>query len=196
MSDLRGAVEALGRGELVVIPTDTVYGIAGRLEVHAIDALFALKRRPYDKPLPILGADLPSLLEVARFDDSASALAERYWPGPLTLVVPRAEGFGLPLGRGGEASVAVRIPAHPIALDVLRGSGPVAVTSANLSGETDARSVDDARSMLGDAIGIYVDGGRCDGSPSTVLSLMHDTPQVLRPGAIAEEDLLRAPDQR
>lgn len=196
MSDLRGAVEALGRGELVVIPTDTVYGIAGRLEVHAIDALFALKRRPYDKPLPILGADIPSLLEVARFDDSASALAERYWPGPLTLVVPRAEGFGLPLGRGGEASVAVRIPAHPIALDVLRGSGPVAVTSANLSGETDARSVDDARSMLGDAIGIYVDGGRCDGSPSTVLSLMHDTPQVLRPGAIAEEDLLRAADQR
>lgn len=196
MSDLSGAVEALGRGELVVIPTDTVYGIAGRLEVHAIDALFALKRRPYDKPLPILGADLPSLLEVARFDDSASALAERYWPGPLTLVVPRAEGFGLPLGRGGEASVAVRIPAHPIALDVLRGSGPVAVTSANLSGEADARSVADARSMLGDAIGIYVDGGRCDGSPSTVLSLMHDTPQVLRPGAIAEEDLLRAPDQR
>lgn len=179
-----------------MIPTDTVYGVAGRLEVHAVDALFALKRRPYDKPLPILGPDLPSLAEIARFDDTASALAQRYWPGPLTLVVPRAEGFGLPLGRGGEASVAVRIPAHPVALEVLRGSGAVAVTSANLSGEAESHSVDDARAVLGDAIEVYVDGGRCEGSPSTVLSLMHEAPQVLRRGAIPDEELLRAADQR
>ncbi|MQA98699.1 MAG: threonylcarbamoyl-AMP synthase [Actinobacteria bacterium] len=196
MSDVGAAIDALERGELVVIPTDTVYGVAGSLEVHSIDALFSLKRRPYDKPLPVLGADVEVLAEIALFDDRARILAERYWPGPLTLVVPRAEGFGLPLGRGGEASVAVRVPAHPLGLAVLRGSGPLAVTSANVSGEPDAHSIEDARAALGDSIAVYVDGGPCEGDPSTVLSLMHDVPRVLRPGSISDEELSRALDQR
>jgi L-threonylcarbamoyladenylate synthase len=196
VSDVGAAIDALERGELVVIPTDTVYGVAGSLEVHSVDALFSLKQRPYDKPLPVLGADVEALAEIAVFDDRARILAERYWPGPLTLVLPRAEGFGLPLGRGGEASVAVRVPAHPLGLGVLRGSGPLAVTSANVSGEPDAHSIEDARASLGDSIAVYVDGGPCEGDPSMVLSLLHDVPQVLRPGPISDEELARALDQR
>jgi L-threonylcarbamoyladenylate synthase len=196
VSEISAAIDALDRGELVVIPTDTVYGVAGRLDVHAVDALFSLKQRSYDKPLPILGADLEALAEIARFDGRARALAERFWPGPLSLVVSRAEGFGLPLGRGGEASVAVRVPAHPVALDILRRSGPLAVTSANLSGEAEAHSIHDARAALGESVGVYVEGGRCAGDPSTVVSLMHDEPQVLRPGAIRDEEVFRGLDQR
>ena len=189
MSSVEEAVAALGRGQLVVMPTDTVYGVAGRLEVHAIDALFALKQRSYDKPLPVLGADVDALSEIAQLDGRALALAEKYWPGPLTLVVRRAEGFGLPLGRGGEATVAVRVPAHPLALDLLTASGPVAVTSANRSGEAEAHSVEAAREVLGPIVSVYLDGGSCDGLPSTVLSLV-GTPSVLRSGSIPDAELL------
>jgi tRNA threonylcarbamoyl adenosine modification protein (Sua5/YciO/YrdC/YwlC family) len=196
MKDVDAAVEALDRGELVVLPTDTVYGVAGRLETSAVDALFALKHRSYDKPLPVLGADVDSLSEIARFDDRAVRLAERFWPGPLTLVVPRAEGFGLPLGRGGEASVAVRVPAHPSALELLARTGALAVTSANRSGEADAHTVEAARSALGEAVAVYLDGGPCTGAPSTVLSMMHEPPEVLRVGGIPARDLDQVIDQR
>ena len=188
MSTVEEAVAAIEHGELVVIPTDTVYGVAGRLDVHTIDALFALKDRPYDKPLPVLGSDADSLSEIAVLDTKARELAERYWPGALTLVLPRAEGFGLPLGRGGEGTVAVRVPAHPLALRFLARSGPVAVTSANRSGEIEAHTADEARAVLGESVSIYLDGGRCDGKPSTVLSLV-GTPRVLRSGSIGESEL-------
>ena len=187
MSSVDEAVAALGRGELVVLPTDTVYGVAGRLEVHTIDALFALKERPYDKPLPVLGGDVGSLSELAVFDDRATSLAQRHWPGPLTLVLPRAEGFGLPLGRGGEGSVAVRVPAHPLSLELLGQTGPVAVTSANRSGESEARTVAEARTALGDGVSIYLDGGPCEGEPSTVVSLVHTTADIIRGGATVDD---------
>jgi tRNA threonylcarbamoyl adenosine modification protein (Sua5/YciO/YrdC/YwlC family) len=190
------AVAALARGELAVIPTDTVYGVAGRLDVHAIDALFALKQRPYDKPLPVLAADADALSEIAVLDRTARALARRWWPGPLTLVVPRAEGFGVPLGRGGEGSVAVRVPAHSVALSILTQSGPVAVTSANRSGESEAHTLAQARAVLGDDVKAYVDGGTCDSAPSTVLSLVRDEPRVLRAGAVSEADLAHVLGQR
>jgi len=196
MRDVDAAIRAVGSGHLVVIPTDTVYGVGGGLAVASIDALFALKERPYDKPLPVLGADADALSDVAHLDADVSALTERYWPGPLTLVVPRAEGFGLPLGRGGEASVAVRVPAHPVALEILRGTGPLAVTSANLSGGPEAHSVAEARETLGGSVAVYVDGGRCAGRPSTVLSLVGHDPEVLRVGAIPASEVRRALDQR
>lgn len=189
MNPVDEAAAALERGDLVVMPTDTVYGVAGRLDVHTIDALFALKERPYDKPLPVLGADVDSLAEVALFDERAMSLADRHWPGPLTLVLPRAEGFGLPLGRGGEGTVAVRVPAHPSSLELLRMSGPVAVTSANRSGETEAHTIEEARAALGDSVAFFLDGGRCDGTPSTVVSLV-GRPRVLRAGGIGEAELL------
>ena len=189
MIDLDAALNSLDAGDLVVIPTDTVYGIAASLTPAAIEKVFAVKGRPHDKPLPVLGAFVHQLGQVAAFDDRARRLAEAYWPGPLTLVLPRSAGFEIDLGRSADASVAIRVPHHPLARLVLQRSGPLAVTSANLSGEAPATTVDEARAWLGDRVTIYLDGGRCEGTkPSTVLSLT-DGPDLLRAGPISERDL-------
>jgi L-threonylcarbamoyladenylate synthase len=191
MSELDAALEALDAGDLVVIPTDTVYGIAAALTPDAIAEVFRVKGRAHDKPLPVLGASPIQLGRVATLDDRAWQLADAYWPGPLTLVLPRTSGFEIDLGRGGDASVAIRVPDHALARLVLERSGPVAVTSANLSGEAPATTVDEARAWLGDRVGAYLDGGRCEGAePSTVLSLTNG-PEVMRAGPIPEHELLQ-----
>jgi L-threonylcarbamoyladenylate synthase len=191
MTDLDAALHTLDAGDLVVIPTDTVYGVAAALTPAAIDKVFAVKGRPHDKPLPVLGASLLQLGSVAAFDDRARRLAEAYWPGPLTLVLPRSSGFEIDLGRSGDATIAIRVPDHALARLVLERSGPLAVTSANLSGETPATTVDEARAWLGDRVTTYLDGGRCEGAePSTVLSLT-DGPDLLRAGPISERELLQ-----
>jgi L-threonylcarbamoyladenylate synthase len=191
MTELDDALEALDAGGLVVIPTDTVYGIAAALIPDAIAKVFEIKGRPRDKPLPVLGASSLQLERVATLDDRARRLADDYWPGPLTLVLPRASGFEIDLGRAGDASVAIRVPDHALARLVLERSGPLAVTSANPSGEGPATTVDETRRWLGDRVGAYLDGGRCVGAePSTVLSLT-DGPKLVRVGPIPERELLQ-----
>jgi L-threonylcarbamoyladenylate synthase len=186
--EIRRAREVLDAGDLVVIPTDTVYGIAARPDdPAAIAAVFAVKERPSDKPLPILAATPSDLDQIALLGDLARRAA-RYWPGPLTLVVPRAPGFDLDLGGapGGSAQsqgVAVRVPACGVALELLRASGPLAVTSANLSGDRPATTVSEARAALGAKVRAYLDGGVCAGRPSTVVSLVGDI-ELLRAGPI------------
>lgn len=176
---LEVAAAALARGAIAIIPTDTVYGVGARPEVAA--AIFDLKHRPRDKALPVLGCDVAQLLAVAELDDHARSLAERYWPGPLTLVVPRNPVFTADLGGTTPDTIAVRIPAHPIALDLLRMTGPLAVTSANVSGEAPAHRFAEASALAPDLVGL--DGGTCDAPPSTVLSLVGE-PEVLRQGAL------------
>ncbi len=183
------AEEALRAGRLVVIPTDTVYGVAALPGVPgAVEALFAAKGRPEDKAIPVLGASAADLEAVARFDDAAQRIAARFWPGPLTLVLPRAEAFMVDLGGRDGDTVAVRVPSHDVALELLGRCGPLAVTSANRSGQPEASTVDGARAVLGDAVSIYLDGGECAGVPSTVASLVGGL-NVLRPGPLSEEDL-------
>ena len=191
MTDLDAALHALETEDLVVIPTDTVYGIAAALTPAAIGKVFAVKGRPRDKPLPVLGASLVQLERVSAVDDRARRLAEAYWPGPLTLVLPRSSGFEVDLGRSGDASVAIRVPDHPLARMVLERWGPLAVTSANLSGKAPATTVDEARAWLGDRVTTYLDGGRCETTePSTVLSLT-DGPDLVRAGPIPERELVQ-----
>lgn len=192
--EIRRAQEELDAGNLVVIPTDTVYGIAARPDdPAAIAAVFAAKGRPSDKPLPILAATLSDLDRVALLGDVARRAA-RHWPGPLTLVVPRAPGFDPDLGGApGEwaqsrqsHAVAVRVPACELALELLRRTGPLAVTSANLSGDRPATTVAEARAALGGKVRAYLDGGVCAGRPSTVVSLV-DEIELLRAGPIPFE---------
>lgn len=197
--EIRRAQEELDAGNLVVIPTDTVYGIAARPDdPAAIAAVFAAKGRPFDKPLPILAATLSDLDRVALLGDVARRAA-RHWPGPLTLVVPRAPGFDPDLGgaSGGGAqgewaqsrqsqAVAVRVPACELALELLRRTGPLAVTSANLSGDRPATTVAEARAALGGKVRAYLDGGVCAGRPSTVVSLVGEI-ELLRAGPIPFE---------
>ncbi len=179
------AAAAIGAGAVAVIPTDTVYGLAARAEVAA--AIFALKNRPREKALPVLGATVAQLEPVAEIDGVARALAETEWPGPLTLVLRRREGFTADLGGADPTTVAVRIPAHPVALELLEHTGPLAVTSANVSGRPPATTHEEACALVPEAV--CLDGGTCDGVPSTVLRLV-DEPEVLREGALAAADLL------
>jgi tRNA threonylcarbamoyl adenosine modification protein (Sua5/YciO/YrdC/YwlC family) len=181
------AARLLAAGEVVIIPTDTVYGLAADLSRReAIAAIFSLKGRPQDKPLPVLGATIDDLQRVAVIEGDALKLATDFWPGPLTLVLPRREDFTTDLGGTGIATVGVRIPASPTALDLLRHSGPLAVTSANASGESPASTAQEAGEIFPE-LGV-LDGGPSAGEASTTAQL-HPQLKVLRSGAISEEEL-------
>jgi L-threonylcarbamoyladenylate synthase len=185
---LQQALENLRAGEVVVIPTDTVYGLAA--DCAAAAALFRLKRRPQTVALPVLAASVADLERVAVFSAGARRIATRLWPGPLTLVLERASSFDADLGGDG-ATVAVRIPAHDAALELLKQSGPVAVTSANRSGRPPATTVAEARAIFSSEIDTFVDGGRCDGIPSSVVSAIGEL-ELLRAGALSLEQVAQA----
>jgi tRNA threonylcarbamoyl adenosine modification protein (Sua5/YciO/YrdC/YwlC family) len=189
VSTVEDALSALRGGHPVVIPTDTVYGIAALFDAPgAVAAVFAAKGRPSDRPLPVLGDGIAALRQVATFDARAEALAGRFWPGPLTIVLPRAAGFDVDLGGDATDSVAVRVPAHDGAQELLRRGGPLAVTSANRSDESPALTVDDARTALGDSVAVYVDGGRLSGRPSTIVSLLGEL-KMIRDGEVPFADV-------
>jgi L-threonylcarbamoyladenylate synthase len=192
MSTIDEAVTALRRGLPIVMPTDTVYGIAAQVDLpDAIAAVFAAKGRPSERPLPVLGHDVASLRQVVSFDERALALAERFWPGPLTLVLPRAPGFKADLGGAATDSVAVRIPAHDLALGLLRRVGPLAVSSANRSDEAAALTVEEARAALGGSVDTFIDGGRLYGRPSTIVSLLGEL-RSIREGELAFAEIQSA----
>ena len=188
MTALQSALEELQAGRPVVIPTDTVYGLAAAC--GAAPALFALKGRPQSKGLPVLASTISDLERVATFPPEALRIAERLWPGPLTLVLERSSSFDADLGGDG-TTIAVRIPAHETALELLARSGPLAVTSANRSGQPPATSANDAQATFGDAIRAFVDGGRCDGVPSSVVSVA-DELTLLRAGPITLAEVRQA----
>jgi tRNA threonylcarbamoyl adenosine modification protein (Sua5/YciO/YrdC/YwlC family) len=195
VSTVAEALAALARGAPVVMPTDTVYGVAAPLTDEGTAALFRVKTRPRTKAIPVLGAGVDDLSGVARFSGPARVLARRFWPGPLTLVLPRVGGFAVDLGGTETSTVAVRVPDHPVALELLAGAGPLAVTSANRSGEPPASTAREARDALGAGPAVYLDGGRVGGEPSIVVSLAGGF-AIVRPGALsptAVEAALSAP---
>lgn len=182
--------DALTTGRVAIVPTDTVYGLAAHPHLKgAVGTIFELKGRPEHKALPVLGASVESLQDLAVFDRRAAALARRYWPGPLTLVLPRRDSFISDLGGDDEETIAVRIPARPLTIELLHLAGPLAVTSANRSGESPCRSVEEALEVFPGLPALS--DGAASGDPSSVLSLIAE-PVVLREGAIAESELLAA----
>jgi L-threonylcarbamoyladenylate synthase len=184
VTTLEEAAAVLGSGGLAVIPTDTVYGLAAHLaHPEAIAAIFEAKGRPPEKPIPVLGADVEQLSSIAVFDERARHLAARLWPGPLTLILPRAAGFDTDLGGDEHRNVGVRVPKQPLTLELLHATGPLAVTSANRSGDKEATTIEEANAALGEAVSYYVDGGRCVGVPSTIVFLAGER-RLLREGTI------------
>ena len=180
------AAEAALAGWLIVLPTDTVYGIGTRPDTsHATDRIFEAKGRLRDVDLPVLVPSVESAATVGELGERARALAERHWPGPLTIVVRRTDGSrDWQLGGTGE-SVGLRMPRHPLALEVLERTGPLAVTSANRSGEPTPASCEEVRDIFGDLVEVYVCAeGPLDGAPSTVVDLTTDEPRILREGSI------------
>ncbi|HVA03371.1 MAG TPA: L-threonylcarbamoyladenylate synthase [Acidimicrobiales bacterium] len=181
------ALAALVAGEVVGIPTDTVYGLAvDPTRSGAIDALLALKDRPASLDLPVLVESIDQAEALAGPDGlskTARHLARLFWPGALTIVVPRRRGLDWALGAHGD-TIGLRLPDHAVARSLCAEAGALATTSANVHGEapcTDAASV---QRIFGPRV-VVVDGGRCAGSPSTVVSLVDDVPQCLREGALA-----------
>ena len=186
--DIDRAVEALRAGELVVFPTETVYGLgASATNPDAIRKIFELKGRPATHPL-IVHIDSPRMLDrwALNVPDSASLLAQRFWPGPLTLVLRRAPAVDLSI-TGGQDTIAVRVPAHPVAQQLLRGFGSgIAAPSANRYGHVSPTRAEHVREEFGDELPIVLDGGDCKfGLESTIVSCVDEIPRVLRPGAIS-----------
>lgn len=183
------AAVALGRGGLAIIPTDTVYGIAAdAFDADAVAGLLAAKGRGRDMPPPVLLANPETLDALAvRIPEWARALAEEFWPGPLTLVCHQQASLLWDLGET-RGTVAVRVPDDGVALAVLERTGPLAVSSANKTGLPAALDADAAEAMLGDDVAVIVDSGPVDGGePSTILDATHFRPRVLRLGALSLE---------
>lgn len=193
--DIARAVEVLRSGGIVAFPTDTVYGIGAHgMQPHAVDKLYLVKERPRDKAIPLLLPGFEALPEVvASVPDVARALAARYWPGALTIVLRRAPTVPDAVTARGE-TVAVRVPDHALTLALLRAlDAPLAATSANLSGEPAPDTADGVLAQLEGRIDLLLDGGRCPGGvASTVVDLTVDPPAVLRVGEIDLDALHRA----
>ena len=192
---LARAATLLRAGELVAFPTDTVYGVGAiAWNREAVGKLYIAKLRSLDKAIPILLADPVDLDQVARdVSPAARRLAERFWPGPLTIVVPKSAQVPAEVTSGGD-SVAVRVPDHPLARALIREAGaPLATTSANLSGGPSPVTAHEVSAQLAGRVALILDGGRCPGGvASTVVDLTGSSPVILRPGPISLEEILEA----
>lgn len=188
---LEQAAEAVRRGELVVLPTDTVYGLGADAFSHdGVAALLAAKGRGRDMPVPVLVGSPRTLDGVATaLSDTARALVEAFWPGGLTIVARVQPSLEWDLGDTG-GTVAVRMPLHPVAIELLQATGPMAVSSANRTGLQPATTVDEAIEQLGESVSVYLDGGPSgEPVPSTIVDVSGDVPRLLRAGAIPVETL-------
>ncbi|PRW64712.1 L-threonylcarbamoyladenylate synthase [Actinopolyspora mortivallis] len=188
---LNRAASTVRGGGLVVLPTDTVYGIgADAFDPEAVRALLSAKGRGPDMPVPVLVGSWQTVdglvMSVPR---QARALIEAFWPGGLSLVLPQAPSLSWDLGET-RGTVNLRMPLHPVALDLLREVGPMAVSSANTTGNPPAATAQQAREQLGESVSVYLDGGPT-GEPvaSTIVDLTGDQPRVLREGAVSRAEL-------
>ncbi len=186
---LKAAASAVRSGRLVVLPTDTVYGIgADAFDEEAVRALLRAKNRGPDMPVGVLVGSWSTVDGlVLGLSQQARSLIEAFWPGDLSIVVPHAPSLQWNLGST-RGTVMLRMPLHPVALELLREVGPMAVSSANVSGQPPAATAQQARDQLGESVAVYLDGGPSgDPVPSTIVDLTGDTPSLLREGAVSAE---------
>jgi len=188
---IEAATNAIRNGQLVVLPTDTVYGIgADAFDPAAVRKLLQAKERGRDMPAPVLVAAATTLDALAAgIPQVARDLVDKLWPGPLTLILKQQPSLTWDLGDT-RSAVAVRMPDDEVALELIRATGPLAVSSANRSGLPAAVDIDEAEDMLGDAVTVYLDSGHSPGMvASTIVDVTGPVPRVLRAGAISLEQL-------
>lgn len=197
--ELQRAAQLIRRGGLVAFPTETVYGLgANALDSRAVARIYEVKGRPFASPLIVHVADEAMARSItAEWPPMARRLAARFWPGPLTLVLKKAAVVP-ELVTASLDSVGVRVPSHPVALELIRRAGlPIAAPSANRFGEISPTTAEHVREGLGDGVDMILDGGATEvGIESTVVSLTRNPPTILRPGMIAQEDLEAATGAR
>jgi len=187
------ALEILKSSGLVAFPTDTVYGVGAlAFDGAAVVSIYAAKDRPVGKAIPVLIGDADDMAKVsAKVPVIANKLAARFWPGPLTLVV--LKNPDLPMAVSAGPTVGVRVPDHPVARSLLRLAGPMAVTSANLSGQPSPSTAQEVLVQLGGRIALILDGGKTPGGvASTVVDCVGAEPQVLRAGPISKSEIVAA----
>lgn len=185
MSDIGAAVEVINTGGVVGVPTDTVYGLAvDPFNEDALWTLYDLKGRPERKPIGLLVGSVEQAEELAAIPADAIGLLEAHWPGALTVVVPVKVMVPDWVGDQSTRTVGLRMPDHPVTLSLLAETGPLAVTSANRSGEAETRNEVEARAALGDAIDLYVAGECPGGRASTVIAFSREGVKVLRQGPV------------
>jgi L-threonylcarbamoyladenylate synthase len=185
------ALDVLRAGGLVAFPTDTVYGVGALVfDGNAIQSIYAAKNRPVEKAIPVLLGDLHELDKVAvDIPETADRLASRFWPGPLTILVPKRAD--LPETVSATATVGVRVPDHAVARAILRLAGPMAVTSANISGGQSPVTAEEVYQQLGGRIPLVIDGGRTPGGvPSTLVDCTKPELTILREGPISRTELI------
>ena len=188
---LNAASLAVQRGQLIVIPTDTVYGIAAdAFDADAVTALLAAKGRGREMPPPVLISAATTLDALAiDIPDYARALVKEFWPGPLTVVCKQQASLRWDLGDA-RGTVAIRMPDHEVTLELLERTGPLAVSSANKHGQLPARDIDAAEEMLGEDVALLVDAGpTLDNDPSTIVDVTTSPGRVLRRGVLSLEEL-------
>jgi L-threonylcarbamoyladenylate synthase len=190
---LTRALEILRGGGLVAFPTDTVYGVGAlAFDAAAVESIYAVKDRPNEKAIPVLLGSADDLTKVAaEVPPMALTLAARFWPGPLTLVVPKHPS--LPEAVSATATVGVRVPDHAAARRLLQAAGPMAVTSANRSGQPSPSSASEVLAQLGGRIALILDGGKTPGGvPSTVVDCVGAEPKILREGPVTQAEIRRS----
>ncbi|HEX9177834.1 MAG TPA: L-threonylcarbamoyladenylate synthase [Mycobacterium sp.] len=188
---ISAAVSAVRSGRLVVLPTDTVYGVgADAFDPAAVASLLAAKGRGRDMPVPVLVGSWHTIDGLAfAVPGTARELIRAFWPGALSIVVQQAPSLRWDLGEG-RGTVMVRMPLHAVAIELLREVGPMAVSSANISGRPPAITADDARRQLGDAVEVYLDAGpSAQQAASTIVDLTGTTPRILREGPVTAREI-------
>jgi len=192
-----GAIEAaaaiLRAGGIAGVPTDTVYGLAADpFRAGATDRLFLVKRRPRTFELPVLIADMAQALTLTTtVPPAAERLMARFWPGALTVVLPRRPDLNADLGSD-DATIGLRCPNHPVPLALCRVVGPIATTSANRHGQPPATTASELAAQLGSCVEVVLDAGLCAGTPSTVVDCTGAEPRLLREGRVPWEDVQAA----
>ena len=189
---LKRAAKLLREGELVAVPTETVYGLAANaLNGEAVVNIFKAKGRPQDNPLIVHIAHVEEILPLVKnFDDRAKKLTDAFWPGPLTIILPKSDKIPKEVSAGLD-TVAIRMPSHPTAREIIEECGyPLAAPSANTSGKPSPTTAQHVMNDMNGKIAAVVDGGACSvGVESTVITLASETPRILRPGGITPEQL-------
>ncbi len=187
------AVTALSGGDIIGLPTDTVYGLAADpFHTGAADRLFAVKGRPRNVELPVLVCDEAQALSLCTaVPEAARRLMALYWPGPLTIVLPRRPDLAADLGEE-DSTIGIRCPAHPVPLAICRKMGPIATTSANRHGEPALTTAQEVAESLGAELTLVLDAGPSSAQPSTVVDCTGETPKALREGQLSWDEIAAA----
>jgi L-threonylcarbamoyladenylate synthase len=193
--DLKEVVAFVKKGEVIVYPSETVYGIGANIfDEAAVKKVFLAKHRPFDMPLSVGVADKKMAKTIAFIDEYAEKLIDRFMPGPLTIIV-RKKAVVPDMVTSNSHKVGIRIPDHTVAMQIIKATGPIVATSANVHSKPDAVRMEEAKNDLGDAVSAYIDSGPCTlGKPSTIVWLMDGEVEIVRQGAITKkqiEDVLK-----